>query len=312
MLLAVSSPAAAAGPAADSGPIPCHFCGDRIQGNYIHYEGVDLNACSVCVDRGACRLCGLPLAGSNAGDDGHCGRCIGNAKRCASCGRPIFQHYWTVTGADGVYCEDCREAAPDCSSCGAPSRSVVRRDGRLLCDGCDQDRVTGDEGYQQVYEAMIVRARTKLGMTLQRQPPLIVESEGSLRSNPGLPSAHEGLNGLYMRNGRGDTSIHVISHLTASRAAAVLAHELAHAWQAEHCPEEQSPRLREGFAEWVAWHLLDGWEGGESERAIIAARTDEYGRGFHWYRELEASRGTEFALWWATAAMSTPAPDPDR
>jgi hypothetical protein len=114
----------------------------------------------------------------------------------------------------------------------------------------------------------------------------------------------EGLCGLFQKDHRGNASIHILSHLTESRATAVLAHELAHAWQAENCPDEQGDRIREGFAEWVAWKLLDGLEGCDAERELIEERTDEYGRGFQVFLDFEAERGTDWTIWYARSAKS--------
>ena len=298
--------AALAAPGADASELPrCGLCGDEIRGGYLRFDTLDLNTCSHCSAGPSCPNCSLPMSGSNVGDGENCRRCIDEAERCNSCGLPIFERYWKVAGTEGVYCRTCREDAPSCTSCGAPSRSVVRRDGRILCAPCDSRRVTHDGEYSRLYREMQDRARDRLGLVLEREPPLVVESEAELRSRPGITGHHDAVTGIFVRDRLGRGSIHILTELTASRAAAVLAHEFAHAWQAERCPEEQSLRLREGFAEWVAWRVLEGWDGGESEREIIAARTDEYGLGFRWFRDLEASRGTSFAVWWATAATSS-------
>jgi hypothetical protein len=108
--------------------------------------------------------------------------------------------------------------------------------------------------------------------------------------------------GLYLRDAAGRTSIHLLADLCAARTTAVLAHELAHAWQAENCPEAQGRRVREGFAEWVAWKVLEGSPGADAEREIIAGRTDEYGQGYRLFAALERQRGAEGAIWYATSA----------
>jgi hypothetical protein len=162
------------------------------------------------------------------------------------------------------------------------------------------DPVTWDAVYGQLVE----RAGEVLGIRLERTPVLVIDDASTLGERHGEDGPADGLCGLYLRDANGNASIHVLSHLPAPRGAAVLAHELAHAWQAENCPEEQGTRLREGFAEWVAWRLLDGWEGGEPERAFIEARTDEYGMGFRLFRGLEESRGSSHALWYAAVART--------
>lgn len=288
--------------AADS--MRCSLCATPIAGDYVHYGVVEYDVCSTCTAEPRCVTCGLPRAGRNVGDDGHCARCIGVAARCTACGLPIFERYWKVAGSEGIYCPSCQDDAPACSSCGVPTRAGRVWDGRIFCESCDGTRVTEGSVYEALYQRMLQRARSRLGMVLKHEPPLVVESETTLTGNPGLDGPHDGLSGLYVRDGAGRSTIHILSNLTQSRAAAVLAHELAHAWQAEHCPDEQSQRLREGFAEWVAWRLLDGIQGAEHERDIIAARTDIYGDGFRLFAAMEDEHGASHALWWARSVRS--------
>jgi hypothetical protein len=283
----------------------CSFCDGSLSARYVHYGELGYDVCDRCMAAEACSLCGLPMAGRNRGDGSHCARCEDRADRCSACGRPIFERYWEVAGVPGRFCTRCRDEAPACSACGAPTRAGLMRDGRALCRTCNAGRVIGREGYETVYRRLLERARDRLGLVLESEPPLVVESVNGIESRPGLPELHEGLCGLYVRDARGNTSIHVLSDLPESRLAAVLGHELAHAWQGERCPDEQSTRVREGFAEWVAWHLLDGEEQADRERQVIAARTDEYGRGFRLFADLESQHGSQFALWWATAARAT-------
>jgi hypothetical protein len=179
-------------------------------------------------------------------------------------------------------------------------------DGRFFCPACARRLLTDREKYDGVYGRVVARARDVLGLHLERVPELVVESSASLeeRSNPILQPAR--VCGLYARDGLGRATIHVLSHLPETRVTAVLAHELAHAWQAENCPDDQGQRIREGFAEWVAWRLLEGVEGCGPERDIIAARTDDYGLGFRTFSALEQRQGPSHAIWYATTARSSP------
>ena len=63
--------------------------------------------------------------------------------------------------------------------------------------------------------------------------------------------------------------------------------------------------MREGFAEWVSWKVLEGVPGGGAERTAIEARTDDYGRGFRLFVELESRGGAESVLRYAVAARSS-------
>lgn len=178
------------------------------------------------------------------------------------------------------------------------------RDGRFFCRSCDGHAVADLDGYESVYRRLVLRAQRLLDLELEEIPELVVESSESLGDRSMLDLAPQAVCGLYARDGFGRATIHVLSHLPETRVTAVLAHELAHAWQAENCPDEQGVRIREGFAEWVAWRLLDGLDGCQREREVIASRTDEYGVGFRLFTELEARAGTSRAIWYATAART--------
>jgi len=237
------------------------------------------------------------------GEDGHCARCVRDAERCTTCGRALLDRFWTVVGAPGKFCAECRSGSPTCSVCNAPVRDGRTRDGRFFCRSCAGKAVRDHEGYDGVYRRLVTRARQVLGLDLEKLPELVVESAEALGDRSPELASHA-VCGLYARDGLGRSTIHVLSHLPETRVTAVLAHELAHAWQAENCPDEQGLRVREGFAEWVAWRLLDGLDDCEREREVIESRTDEYGLGFRMFTELERRHGTSNAIWYAKAART--------
>lgn len=283
-------------------PPICSGCESEITGPYIRYDAIDLDICGDCARAETCRRCGLPRTGWLDGADGVCTRCVSAAPRCTSCGLPILDTYWTIEGADGRYCDRCRRDGHECGACGAPVSQGVYRAGRFFCSSCAPRLLVSRASYDELYERMLVLARDRLGLALDRPPALIVESPQELQG--ALENAPDGLCGLYERDGLGRTRIRILSNLTEARAAAVLAHELAHAWQARHCPESQGTRLREGFAEWVAWKLLEGWDGADRERKTIRRRTDDYGHGFRTFAALEERTGVEGAIWYARVASS--------
>jgi hypothetical protein len=280
----------------------CACCGTEITGEYAHYDELGWSICSVCNAAERCAGCGLPLAGGLRGDDGWCARCVASADRCTACGRPMLETYWTIEGVEGRFCPSCRTEAPECASCGAPTRDGRRVGERIFCRDCRAAWV-GPGDYDGIYREVISRFRSELGLEIARIPELVIEQDGEALAVQG-PDAAAGADvcGLYLRDESGRTSIHLLSHLSVVRTTAVLAHELAHAWQAENCPPDQGPRLREGFAEWVAWKLLEGVPGGEGERTVIAGRSDEYGEGYRVFAEIERTRGVSGPVWYARSA----------
>lgn len=221
---------------------------------------------------------------------------------CAACGRALGERAWSVAGRPGYYCDDCHETSLPCSACGAPVRSLRISDGRAFCPACAATLVHDPAEIEALYVSLCADATSRLGLALDAWPPLVLDSERALRDRPGT-AAPEGLSGVYLREG-GRAAIHVLVPLPRARLTAVLAHEIGHAWQGARCPEAQGPRLREGFAEWVSWRLLEGREGGEGEREVIERRSDAYGQGFRIFAGLEARDGTAAALWYARAATS--------
>jgi len=72
----------------------------------------------------------------------------------------------------------------------------------------------------------------------------------------------------------------------------VIAHELAHAWQAGNCPGLQRIDLKEGFAQWVACQLLKEL-GFSKEYTALEARDDFYGESYRLVRDLEKGHGRD-------------------
>ena len=75
------------------------------------------------------------------------------------------------------------------------------------------------------------------------------------------------------------------------------AHELAHAWQMESAPLVRDPLLREGFAEWVAYHVLLAHGEGEAAERIVA-REDVYGQGARLLLGMERDMGAAGLIDW--------------
>ncbi len=266
-----------------------------------------LAVCRECWNGARCATCELPLAGPLAGDGTHCTRCVDAAPRCAACGRPIFGAYRRVRGEEGDYCVSCAEESRACAICGVPVRDPVVNGGRTICPDCSRGAMTDVKEITRIYRETHGRLGSLLGLHLRRVPELhIVTLDEVDRSRLDDPHALEKLGGLYTRDADGKARIHLVTPVTEPRARAVFAHELAHAWQTEACPDDQGKLLREGFAEWVAWKIIEGQPGAAKERAKIEARTDEYGRGFRNFRGIEERQGTEKAIWYARSTRGGP------
>lgn len=87
----------------------------------------------------------------------------------------------------------------------------------------------------------------------------------------------------------------ILEGLPRCRLIETLSHELAHAWQRENSPSDQSLALKEGFAQWVAAHALRKYRCREALQ-VLEARPDFYGRGYRTLRDLEREKGREAVL----------------
>jgi hypothetical protein len=166
--------------------------------------------------------------------------------------------------------------------------------------------VEDEASFQALFQDALRRLDQVLDRPLRKIPDLVIVPIDDVDGR-GLSGEvpWEKLGGIFTREPDGATRIQLVSPLTEPRARAVLAHELAHAWQAEHCPEQQGIRIREGFAEWVAWSALEGIDPCSAERSKIEGRSDEYGRGFRIFRAMEEREGRAAAIRYARAAQNS-------
>lgn len=180
---------------------------------------------------------------------------------CATCGDLLTTGYYVLIDRADRYCPRCIATRPRCATCGSPLGAQHWRlhDGRLQCGEC---HTTG------VYDPAVARAiynETVAGVIAQFQLTLNVGVAFRLVDAPTLegiraqggdspPEGHNTL-GLYQRRGHLRT-IYMLYGLPRLTFRTTVAHEYAHAWQGERCPLLRDEELREGFAEWVAYHHL--------------------------------------------------------
>jgi hypothetical protein len=143
-------------------------------------------------------------------------------------------------------------------------------------------------GRLRVLPRLAMVTRREMGEVRQRlgEPAVAVAAAGAGGSLHVL--------GLYVRTGDRAT-IYAERALPRDLLLGTLAHELGHAWQADHAPHVRDPELCEGFAEWAAHgvlvaHKLTGMA------ARLTRRDDAYGRGLRRYLAAERSGGRAAAL----------------
>jgi hypothetical protein len=250
---------------------------------------------------------------------------------CAGCGEPVlgtWYHYEELIPSPEPrhFCAACVRDKPRCDLCRAPvgPRAVTLSDGQYRCGLCASDLVIGEPSVRLNYSNAIEDLAAITGEPLRHTPPLDIVSRrrmGEIRrayaaggldsgllpalptgarprvtrapktgSPDGAPVRH--LLGFYVRS-QGKPLIYVEAGLTRGLLLGTLAHELAHAWQAEqlgHNAGALDPLISEGFAEWVAYNVLFR-RGFRTLAARARERSDVYGKGLNRCLQVEAARG---------------------
>jgi len=281
----------------------CNLCGNAVNANeYRFYARQNkpaargLTICAQCErDKPHCAVCQTPMQAARA-ELGICAACLREGLRCRACGTRIRGKFLMLNGNDGPYCDKChREHAP-CDLCGAPANAgaVTYADGRIVCQRCAQTAITDPREAEMLFERVIDLVDAALGLRLNVRPGLMLVDRPrlvELARHAAAENGHDSAKalGLFVRMGR-KRVIYVQELLPRILLIQIAAHEFAHAWQGENAPLLRDPRLREGFAEWVAYHALTRLDA-PKKAAQMLQRRDDYGEGLRRLLDLERQQG---------------------
>ena len=283
--------------------IYCELCGKRIEGKFYTSQEGGKHFCQRCyMQYPKCAVCGRPGPVNRLpGNVNVCAPCLPSLQRCATCGKPITGTYYKFASTDKVYCADCKEHRPQCYACGTPlGKSYwVFQDGRKICPDCNARAVIDEKQIRAIMDEVRRLATQRLGLDVRTAYAVRVQqlnktsSEDAAKAKQGesLVSPLFGKElGLYRRL-NGVSEIFLLYGLPVEMIYETAAHEHAHAWQAENCPPDQSPELREGFAQWVAGEILK-LKGYTQALERLEARDDNpYGTGYQKIKTIEQNLG---------------------
>ena len=260
--------------------------------------------CAECErDKPRCQQCGLPLAAPSASS--LCETCRASLPVCLACGQPVTGKYLEFDSA-GPYCLDCYRTRPPCDICGAPltDERWQLSDARMTCQHCHNSAVFTPDVAGALYEQMKEVVFSQLGFELNIPTGLALVDRNQLKEVIRLQTdgkqeqaaGHQDLDpertlGVYARRGM-RRGIYIQTGLPRMLFLQVAAHEYAHAWQGENCPILRDKLVHEGFAEWVAYHMI-GYYGYHNSQERMLARQDSYGQGLNWALSLEQSQGAQ-------------------
>ncbi|MBC8162193.1 MAG: protein DA1 [Roseiflexaceae bacterium] len=182
------------------------------------------------------------------------------AETCAACGGALHHSFFVLHGGTERFCAACMQSRPRCSGCGAPVGQQHWRlhDSRVLCARCHLVAVYDPAEAATIFAATVASVEQQLGLKLRVGVAfrlVDVPTMTQLRAEGGVASDALQVMGLYQRQGA-LRMISVLYGLPRLAFRTTVAHEYAHAWQTENCPLLEDDLLREGFAEWVAYHHL--------------------------------------------------------
>lgn len=271
----------------------CSLCGKPLVGNYTQYPNLGLKVCPNCESETArCDKCGVPSKELiKSGRASVCPRCSRQTERCHSCGEALLSEYSFYEGNDAIkYCFDCAKRYPRCDDCGAPSGATGTEldDGRHLCPDCRRVAYFDAGLIGSVKKKVFALVSGTMGLAVERDVAFSIEDRKFLEKKAN--GIHGDLNGLFYRKGD-NYYIYVIYGLREKDIIGVLAHEWAHAWQAENSAEDIPLELQEGFAQWVAYKVLVHF-GHEDFARLMTEGDNMYARGLRKIFEIERQSGT--------------------
>ncbi len=115
--------------------------------------------------------------------------------------------------------------------------------------------ISSDEQLQKLVPKITGMLLSDFGIAL-RNPVSIKLAEGK-KLDEMYGGRYRGAEiGLYRRTAAGH-EIFIMKDMNQDEVSGTLAHELVHAWQAEACVPNQTATVKEGFASWVQFKILD-------------------------------------------------------
>jgi hypothetical protein len=203
-------------------------------------------------------------------------------------------------GKAGEKGPDPAKTKPDdtCDLCWKPlSGEVVQlEDGRRRCVSCAAGAIYEEEELAGIRAKVTATLDSSLGLRFPKAVSSHLVSKDEMRRLAGEFSGFKGvtpedLAGLFtVYTDR--LAIYVLRGLPRIETLRVLAHEMAHGWEAQQCPPGVSLGAKEGFAEWVAYRTLLA-EGQQEEAGLMFLEPGPYGVHFKRFEVIGRILGPE-------------------
>lgn len=256
----------------------CDHCHELIHGDCLTY--LDKAYCRSCAQRfPLCLECGQAIARG-----GECPACQGPARACAGCGA-LFADRWLVF-EDCWYCLPCYwRACGRCRFC----QEEKPRNVDNVCRNCHAPVVTGAAAVRRLLDEVHSFCREELGLWVEEPYELRLA-----RSASAIPKLHTDAYTLSLATvglwAERERAMWVVEGYPVWFTSVILAHEHAHAWQSENCPQ-QSQDVMEGFASWVEWRMAHSLGYATFADNMVSLDCPIYGVGLRRCLQLERQLG---------------------
>lgn len=294
----------------------CDVCERLITTSYREFRlapGVTHRVCEACErTAGKCAGCGVPHKATSlkAFPNGQswCASCLAKSRVCESCRNPIAGTYYSLHFQEGAWCGACFHRYEKCHFCGRPMDTISANlpEGRKICRTCFATGLRGETRARAIAATITPTLEGILGRGLPPVPIRIVDANelsatfasghklDGAEENSSIEDGHLTELGLFYNGGK-KREILLLDFLPEDMAWETLAHEMAHAWQAEYYPGCEDWTVVEGFAQWVADKVCDQ-HGRRSGLQKLRERRDGYGRAYRIMAAIEARDGVAGVL----------------
>lgn len=196
--------------------------------------------------------------------------------KCALCGKHFREGMQITEDPARVYCKECA-AKPYCFNCRLPNDCEKLADGRNICRDCRTRAVFDPARAKAVFDRVRERMRRDLEIGTGRTIHFFLTDLPNLEKlgkNENTPGQELGLysytftevttsekkfpwskpkESTKITNER--FAVYALDGMTEDKLIEVCAHELAHDWMQKNYPRIRDLKVREGFAEYIAYRV---------------------------------------------------------
>lgn len=207
---------------------------------------------------------------------------------CSLCGCEVGDGI--ISPTNKLFCEKCYNKYHTCANCGEPAGPEEKEvaPGCFLCSRCIPGAVITYEDLKPVYDEALYELK-KLDIVIYSPvESLSIMNKEELVKNYGTGATGDEM--AFVDYGNEGYRIFILQGLNYKQILLTLCHEIAHIWDDENI-YIGSEIMSEGFAEWLAYHVMIN-RGYLEEAEDMYLNPDEiYGQGLRNLLDLEKEHG---------------------